>query len=219
MLINTETTVGLRCPDCGKQGLYTLDRFSFCREKTQEILCSCGAVLMVVTSKRHRSYWMEVNCAVCESTHLYRFTPRELWGESVSHLFCQETDIELAHIGPREKVKECMPSPEEALELLIAEMGGPEYFRSAEIMLAALTYVHTLAEEGSLSCACGENRIELEIHPDRVELHCRHCRRVYVVNAATKEDLAQLESLERIELTRRAGTRNRGRARRRDNNC
>ncbi|MDI6907502.1 MAG: hypothetical protein QMC81_08460 [Thermoanaerobacterales bacterium] len=213
MVIDTETTVALRCPECGRLGLFTLDRFSFSREKTQEVLCGCGAALMIVTGKKHRSYWLEINCAICEATHLYRLSPRECWGPDVVHLSCQETDIEMGHVGPREKVKACLPSHEEALEALVAEMGGKDYFHNAEIMLAALTYVHTLAEEGNMSCACGENRIELEIHPDRVELHCRHCRRVYVIEAATDEDLVRLESAERIELSRHVTPRPGGGAR------
>jgi ribosomal protein S14 len=203
MLIKTETTLSLRCPDCGRPALQTVSRFTFGREGLREVLCSCGSLLLVVNSKSRKSYWLEINCVICEADHMYRLTPRELWSRDVVHLSCQETGLELGCIGPYERVRAYLQTKEQALEVLVEEMGGPDYFRNAEVMLSALTHVHTLAEEGSLSCPCGENCIEMEIFTDRVELHCRHCLRLYVLAAAAEQDLVGLERYSSIELTRR----------------
>jgi|Deesub1362A_J573_1020465.scaffolds.fasta_scaffold00215_57 hypothetical protein len=212
MLIKTETTLALRCLDCGRSTLETVSRFGLSRGKSKEVLCSCGRLLLVIGSRRglaragrstknRKSYWLEINCVICEANHLYHLTPGELWTRSVVNLSCLETGLELGCIGPYEQVRACLQTREQALGVLVEEMGGPSYFRDAEIMLATLTHVHTLAEEGSLSCSCGKSRIELEIFPDRIELHCRHCLRMCILPAEGKQDLAQLEACESIELT------------------
>lgn len=215
MLIKTETTLALRCPDCGRSTLQTVSRFTFGCEKSREVLCSCGSLLLVVSTKNQKSYWLEINCVICESTHLYRLAPGELWSREVFHLSCQETGLELGCIGPYERVKAYLQTKEQALEILVEEMGGPNYFRDAEVMLSTLTYVHTLAEEGGLSCPCGENRIELEIFPDRVELHCRHCLRMFLLAAENEQDLDRLEARESIELRRQVFNEKKKKARRR----
>lgn len=215
MLVRTETTIALRCPDCGRLGMHTISRFEFCRDRAREIACTCGGTLLVISTRNHKSYWLEIGCAVCEATHLFRLSPHELFTPDVIHLHCQETDLELAHVGPREKVKTYVRNRTEALEALVEEMGGSGYFTNADVMLSTLTYVHILAEEGNLVCPCGKNRIELEIFPDRVELHCRNCNRLRVFYAETERDLDRLTRLESIELTRQVLT-GRPRNRRRD---
>ncbi|MBO8127918.1 MAG: hypothetical protein H0Z39_01795 [Peptococcaceae bacterium] len=202
MIINTVTTIALRCPECARLSLYPVSRFSFSNNKTQEIVCSCGTPQVVMVTRNKKSYWLEINCVVCESTHFYRLKAKELWSHNVIHLSCQETGLELGHIGPHQKVQAYLEKNEDALEALIEEMGGEEYFQSAEIMLSTLTHVHTLAEEGGLICPCGKNRIELEIFPERVELHCRHCKRMRLLAAKTQQDLERLHKMEKIELSR-----------------
>lgn len=214
MLIKTETTLALRCPDCGRSTMQTLSRFDLGRGKSKEILCSCGSQLFVGSTKNQKSYWLEVNCVICEATHLFRLTPRELWPHDVVYLFCQETGLELGCIGTYEQVRSYLQTDEQTLEILVEEMGGESYFRNAEVMLNTLTFVHTLAEEGRLVCPCGENRIELEIFPDRVELHCRHCLRMSRLAAETKQDMVKLEDYKSIELTRQVFSEKRRKARR-----
>ncbi len=117
------------------------------------------------------------------------------------NLSCQETGMELGCVGPYENIQSYLQTKEEALEILVEEMGGSNYFRDSEIMLEILTHVHALAEEGSLHCPCGEDRVELEIFPDRVELHCRHCSRMAILQSETEEDLSRLKSIAQVELT------------------
>lgn len=202
MLVKTETTLALRCSDCGRSVVQTVSRFALGPERPCEVLCKCGSRLLVVTTKSRKSYWLEANCVVCESTHLYRLTASEFWSREAFYLSCQETGLELGCIGPYERVRNYLHTKEQALEILVEEMGGQNYFRNAEVMLGALTFVHTLAEEGSLYCPCRENRIELEIFPDRIELHCRHCLRMCLLAAETEQDMAKLEQCESLELKR-----------------
>ncbi|MGQ9498074.1 MAG: hypothetical protein ACUVRC_01310 [Desulfotomaculales bacterium] len=202
MLVGTETTLALRCPDCGRLGLYTISRFDFCREKVKEIVCPCGAVALVMSTRNHKAYWLEIGCAVCEAMHLFRFSPHELFTPDVTHILCQESELELAHVGSRDRIEQYVKNRTEALEALVEEMGGSDYFSNAEVMLGTLTHVHVLAEEGNLVCPCGKSRIELEIFPDRLELHCRNCQRFRIFYAQTERDLDRLTRLNSIELTR-----------------
>ncbi|MGQ5711799.1 hypothetical protein [Desulforudis sp. DRI-14] len=201
MVVNTDTTLALCCPDCGRLGLHVVSRFIFCREKRREIKCSCKTLLAVIATRDHKRFWLEINCIVCEATHLYRLTAKELWPREIIHLSCQETGLELGQIGPRAKIKEYLKGQQTALETLVEEMGGQTYFKNAEIMLSALSFVHSLAEDGNLCCPCGRNQIELEIFPDRIELHCRHCKRVKVVKAESEQDALSLQALKKIELS------------------
>lgn len=207
MLVKTETTVALRCPDCGRLVLHTLSRFELGGGRSREVSCSCGSPQVVVSSKGNRSYWLEVNCVICEAVHLYHLSTKEMWSHDVVHLSCQETGLELGHVGDRNKIKEYIKNHEEALEALVEEMGGQDYFVNAGVMLSVLTHVHTLAEEGNLNCTCQNNRIELEIFPDRIELHCRHCNRMHVLSAMTAQDGSDLRDDEALKLTHKARTK------------
>ncbi|MEW5762453.1 MAG: hypothetical protein AB1776_04535 [Bacillota bacterium] len=204
MLVRTETTVALRCPDCGRLRLYPVSRFDFCREKVREITCPCGAVALVISTKNHKSYWLEIGCTVCETMHLFRLAPHQFFAQEVTPLVCQESELELAHLGPADRVRGYVENRNEALETLIEEMGGENYFANADIMLSTLAHVHALAEEGNLVCPCDRSRIEVEIFPDRLELHCRNCKRLRVFYAKTERDLDRVIRLETIELTRQA---------------
>jgi predicted RNA-binding Zn-ribbon protein involved in translation (DUF1610 family) len=219
MLIKTETALALRCPDCGRAALKTISRFALGRGRVSEYRCSCGSRLLTAGTKGRKSYWLAINCVICDANHTYHLTPGELWTQNSLYLSCLETGLELGCIGPHERVQAYLQTKEETLEMLVEEMGGPSYFRDAEVMLSILTHVHTLAEDGGLSCPCGENCIELEIFPDRVELHCRHCLRMCVLPAEAEQDLAELETRETIELARQvfAGKRKKTHRRKRDN--
>jgi len=202
VLVKTETTLALRCSDCGRSVARTVSRFALGPERPLEVLCKCQSRLLVVSTKSRKSYWLDANCVICESTHMYRLTASEFWSREVFYLSCQETGLELGCVGPYERVRNYLQSKEQALEILVEEMGGQSYFRNAEVMLIALTIAHTLAEEGRLYCPCKENRIELEIFPDHIELHCRHCLRTCLLAAETEGDMAKLEQCESLELRR-----------------
>ncbi|TYO96531.1 hypothetical protein [Desulfallas thermosapovorans] len=203
MIIDTDTLLAMRCPECGKLDYHNLSRFSFSGRKRVEIFCSCGYVKLVITSKDRKSFWLQVPCVVCESKHVHSFSSKMLWSERVNYLFCHETGLELGYIGPCDEVKAMAAAQQETMEALADDFEAEdEYFNNSEVMYEVLNCLHDIAEQGSLYCQCGNRDVEVDIFPDRLELHCKDCDSVNIIYAETDDDLRVIREVETIELVR-----------------
>lgn len=202
MLITTEMTLAMRCSECGKMDYHSISRFAFSGRKNVEITCVCGTTKLVITPKNHREFYIYVPCVVCEIIHVRKVSARSLWSDEVTYLFCQETGLELGYLGPDEKVRELAAAYEDDLLALAGELGGDDYFHNAEVMYEVLNCLHDIAEQDSLYCQCGNRHIEVDIFPDRLELHCKECDSVNIIYAETEEDLQVIRQVETIELKR-----------------
>jgi len=203
MIIVTDTLLAMRCPECGKLDYHNLSRFEFSGQKRVEIICSCGYVKLVVTTKDRKNYWLQVPCVVCESKHVRSLSARMLWSGEVNCLFCHETGLELGYIGPSDEVKSLAAAQQETMEALADDFEAEdEYFHNSEVMYDVLNCLHDIAEQGSLYCQCGNQDVEVDIFPDRLELHCKDCDSVNIIYAETDDDLRVIKDVETIELAR-----------------
>jgi len=203
MIIETGALLAMRCPECGKLDYHHLSRFEFGRRKKVEIACKCGFVKLVVNTKDRRNYVVQVPCVVCESKHMRSISSRRFWSDEVNYLFCQETGLELGYLGPEEAVRELAEAQEESIESLANEFEGEDrYFNNSEIMYEVLNRLHDIAEQGALYCQCGNLDVEVDIFPDRLELHCKECDSINIIYAETEDDLRVIKDVETIELTR-----------------
>ncbi len=202
MLIATTAVLAMRCPECGKMEFHDFNRFGFCRGKNKKVYCSCGAVKLIVSTKNYASYLIQVPCVVCETKHLREMSGKSLWSRNVTCLSCQDTGLELGHIGPEPEVREIVNVYEQELEELIYEFGCDGYFHNSEIMYEVMNCLHDIAGQGALYCRCGNHKIEVDIFPDRLELHCRNCDSINIIYAETEEDLKVIQQVEVIELER-----------------
>lgn len=202
MVVSTETLLAMRCPECGKLEFHNISRFGFRNAKNKEISCACGALKLTISTKNRKDYWLQIPCVVCEAKHLRSLPGKQLWSGEVVYLYCQETGLELGYIGPEDRVKELAPSFDEDIETLAGEPGGDEYFHNSEVMYEVLNRLHDIAESSALYCQCGNQRIEVDIFPDRLELHCKDCDSVNIIYAETDDDLRVIQQVETIELTR-----------------
>jgi hypothetical protein len=182
--------------------IHDFSRFFFAKGKTVHINCTCGAVKLTVGTKNHVSYWLQVPCVVCETKHLIEVPGKSLWSGGVTCLSCQETGLELGHIGPESKISEMTSIREQELEALVDEFAGDGYFHNSEIMYEVLNCLHDIAERGALYCQCGNHKIEVDIFPDRLELHCKNCDSINIIYAETEEDLKVIQQVDNIELAR-----------------
>ncbi|MBM7853757.1 hypothetical protein JOC37_000122 [Desulfohalotomaculum tongense] len=201
MLVGTSTVLAMRCPECGKLEFHKLSVFSFSGQRVLEIRCSCGALLLLARKKK-KNYWLQLPCVICETNHQRQVSGAQMWSQQVINLYCQETGIELGHIGPEEKVREAVQNYDYDLKALVEQFEGDDYFVNCDVMYRAINYLHDIAEAGALYCQCGNDDIEVDIFPDRLELHCRECDSVSIIYAETEEDLKVMEQVEYIELTR-----------------
>lgn len=203
MLVSTDTMLAMCCPECGKLEYKVLSRFQVSESKTLHVNCSCGAEKLIISTKNYKDYWLQVPCVVCETKHLQRISGKQLWSRrEVYYLLCQETGLELGYLGPEEKVKELSHSYEEDLQFLASDFGEDDYFHNSEIMYEVLNRLHDIAERDALYCQCGNREVEVDIFPDRLELHCKECGSINIVYAENDDDLKVIEMVDSIELTR-----------------
>lgn len=202
MLISTTTMLAMRCPECGKLEFHKLSLFSFSGSRMLEVNCSCGATLMLVTKKKNGTYGLQLPCVICDIRHRRQLSAAIIYSQKITNLYCQETGIELGHIGPEEKVREAVMNYDYDLDKLINQFEGDDYFHNSGIMYQVLNCLHDIAEKNALYCQCGNDSIEVDIFPDRLELHCKECDSINIIYAETEEDLKVIQQVENIELAR-----------------
>ncbi|WP_066634073.1 hypothetical protein [Desulfolucanica intricata] len=205
MLIATDKMLAMRCPECGKLEYDKISRFQFSGCETVRVTCSCGVTKLIINyKKRFRSvFWLQTSCLVCETMHMHKVTGRSLWSEdAVTYLYCPETGMELGCFGSVQKVKEIMSQKDEELKVLLNEINKDDFFNNSEIMYEVINCLHDIADRGFLYCQCGNTDIELDIFPDRLELHCKNCDSINIIYAENEDDLKVIQQVEKIELVR-----------------
>ncbi|NPV28763.1 MAG: hypothetical protein HPY58_03735 [Firmicutes bacterium] len=200
MLVATTTALALRCPSCGKIQYHTLSLFSFSAQKTIRFTCTCGASLLLISTRDRKVFYFQLECLMCEGKHLFQYSLREIWTSQVRGLTCEETGLEVGFLGPREQVKKCIANQERSLREMAEDLGFTDYFANPEIMYEILDSLHKIAEEGNLSCQCGNLQLEVEIFAERVELRCSSCGALGVIDAESREDLEALKNIWEIRL-------------------
>ena len=200
MLIQTLNVVALRCPDCGKIKYHTLSFFSFSEKKPVRFNCDCGAQLLSITTKDRKVFYLQLDCLMCETKHLYHYLFKDLWSAEVLPLFCDETGLEVGFIGPRQKVRKSIAQQERSLREMAEDLGFSDYFANPEVMYDILDDLHKLASDGKLSCECGNMDVEVEVFADRVELRCPTCEALGIIGAETKEDRKAMKNTWEIVL-------------------
>ncbi|MCF8011280.1 MAG: hypothetical protein K9L17_07575 [Clostridiales bacterium] len=199
-IINSTVQLAMRCPECGKLEYHELSRFQLSGVKSLYINCSCGAEKLIIKTKKHKEYWIQVPCVVCETRHLHTIPGKLMWNGGVHYLLCHETGLELGFLGPEEKVKELTSGYEEDLKALASEFPDDDYFHNSDIMYEVLNCLHDIAERDALYCQCGNRDVDVDIFPDRLELHCKECDSVNIIYAENEEDLKVIQKVDNIEL-------------------
>ncbi|MGD0152794.1 MAG: hypothetical protein ABSC17_03370 [Thermacetogeniaceae bacterium] len=219
MLVTTTTALALRCPECGKIKYHSLSLFSFSAQKTLRLSCACGTPLLLISTRDRKVFYFQVECLMCEGKHLLEFFLKEIWSGQVLNLVCSETDLDIGFIGPRDQVKKCIANQERSLQEMADDLGYTDYFANPEIMYEILDCLHKIAEDGNLSCQCGNQQVEVEIFADRIELRCEGCGAFGVVHAETRQDVDAVKKIWEIVLkpggANMMGIRKEGRSRRR----
>lgn len=202
MLIDYSTTIALRCPCCREFGYYTLSIFTFVDAKTVNIACNCGYVLAAVGSKDGCEYWLRLNCLLCSSHHIFHYPRREFWSDDIIKIDCPGSGITRGYLGPETLLQQGVLGDKECPSLF-GSMDFDHYFHEPEIMLAVLDIIHDIAAAGRLFCQCGEDKIDITMYPDQLELICRRCNGLVMINAASQDSLLSLQRLKCLLLPER----------------
>ncbi|CEP68412.1 Uncharacterized [Moorella glycerini] len=200
MLIPTLNVVVLRCPTCGRLEFRGLSLFNFAGSRTWQAECSCGTTLLTISRKKGKNFWLQYHCGMCDCLHINRYTRQELWSRELLTLTCKETELEVGFIGPREKVQRAVQRHDRTLAEVAQDLGFDDYFEEPDVMYQLLSLIYQLAEDGRVSCGCGNENIEIEIFPGHLQLRCEACRAEKNLPAGTMADLERVENLQEIRL-------------------
>ncbi|HLN60012.1 MAG TPA: hypothetical protein VK464_00575 [Symbiobacteriaceae bacterium] len=210
MLIPAHTTFAIRCPQCGRLETSTVSRFAFSGAGgSVKVACSCGSHKLSV-SARAEQVAVQLPCYLCDGLHFLYFSPRNFWKGHLKPVACPETDLQLGVFGPEAEVEVYARTGGTELDRLMDDEAFGEYFDHPVVMFEALSRVHNMAEEGRLSCVCGNDHIAVDIYPERLELCCPDCGRRKTIMAARDEDLTLLETAAHLEVGDDAPGRRKG---------
>lgn len=199
MLLSGQTTVAIRCPQCGKMETASLSRFECSGGHSVRLTCTCGGHKLTAGTKG-RQAWLQIPCYLCDGLHFVYFPSRTFWDQKLKPIMCAETELQLGVFGPEEEVAAYARAGGSELDRLLDDAAFGEYFDHPDLMYQVLSHVHTLAEEGNLVCVCGNHYIGVDIFPERLDLTCTVCGAHRTLTATTEAELATLEGMSRIVI-------------------
>lgn len=206
MLVSTQRKIALRCPLCGKLELHPISLFDFSGYAPLRIACQCGFTKLVINTKNYKEFNFQLPCLICDEVHILKFLRHELWEMNSSILRCTETGQELGYIGTNAAIERIIQQKQQDVESIINGLGFDDYFSNPPVMFEVLNLLNQISEANLLSCSCGNRRIEIDIFPEKLELHCPYCQSIHIIYAETLEDLYLVKQAKRITLTERGFT-------------
>ena len=198
MLVPAQTTIAIRCPGCGKVNLATLSRFAVKAGKTLKVICECGSCLMLI-SKNKGEIYLQTECVMCDTKHLFKYRPAQLWQGGILQLMCEKAGSEIGFIGPSDEVKEAVENAEKKMHEIAEQFDHEKFFLNPGIMTQVLDLLQKMSEEGRINCACG-GKLEAEAFHDRVEISCSYCGAVGIIFGETVKDLQCVKEMKDIQL-------------------
>ncbi|MBX6377525.1 MAG: hypothetical protein IRY95_03170 [Clostridia bacterium] len=194
MLVDTRLIFVTRCPDCGRFLQESASLFEMVVSGDGRGRCGCGARVYSLAWSPDRRAVVQVTCHLCGDVHRYPFRGPELWHGGLHELGCSVGDFTVGLVGREGTVERRAEELRLEWEDGLADT-GEDYFLNPDVMYEVLGFVYDLADEGRLVCACGNRRLEMDVLPDVVELHCPKCGRDQVIPATAYEDVRRLKEL------------------------
>lgn len=199
MLINTNIAFAVRCSECGSLKVHDTSLFELFINKRTELVCTCGQQNAIIKAKDYKSLWVDIDCFVCQDKHTFKYTLKQLLrGNIITR--CIESGIEICFMVSDGDINELVENYEMNSEILCKGLDFLDYFNNPEIMTKSLERIKKIDSEGLLSCSCGDNNIEMNIFPDRIELKCMNCEGIKLIYAENNDDYNNFISKDKIVL-------------------
>lgn len=206
MIIATQKKLALRCPLCGKLEISSLSLFDFSGHSPLRVTCNCGFNKLTVSTKNFKEFYLQIPCLICDEVHLLKFNRHDLWEKPLTVLRCVDTGQELGYIGSDTALEKVLSRKQHDLESIINNFGFDDYFSNPSVMFEVLNHLHKIAEDDKLFCLCGNNQIEIDVFPEKLELHCPMCQSLHIVYAETLEDLRVVKQANMIAMIEKGFT-------------
>lgn len=190
----------MKCSECGTLEPEVLTVFSFSGHRPARFGCDCGHTRLTLSTRDDMTYSLSFYCIVCETTHSVSLSAFELWRAPMEPIKCPDTDVELGYIGEPGRIRHALQMQRSLGELLPKDLSISEFFTSPDIMYEVLNMLHNIAKSGSLYCECGNDNIQVDLYPEKLELRCPSCSSLSIIYAENEDDLAVMSRLEVIEM-------------------
>lgn len=168
--------------------------------------CECGFNKLIINTKNFREFFLQLPCLICEDVHIIKMTRHELWEQTTTVLRCLETGQDLGFIGTDTSIEKIVRQKQDDFESIINNLGFDDYFSNPQIMFEILNHLHRIADDNQLFCSCGNNQIEIEVFPEKLELRCPFCQSIHIIYAETLEDLYIVKQIDSIVMTEKGFT-------------
>ncbi|MFA5524126.1 MAG: hypothetical protein WDA24_07190 [Tissierellales bacterium] len=199
MLINSKLAIAVRCDVCNSFNILETTLFELFTNKETELVCSCGQHNAIIKTKDHKSLRMDIYCFVCQDKHTFKYTLKQLLrGNIITR--CTETGVEICFMVSDGDINELIEKYQMNYNGFYKELEFLDYFNAPEIMMKSLERIKKLDGKGYIGCSCGEDSIEMNIFPDRIELKCMKCGGIKLIYAENDDDYNNFISKEKILL-------------------
>ena len=206
LIVSTQPSLALRCPLCGRLEYHSISFFDFSGRMPVKIKCKCGFNKLILNTRNFKEFFIQMSCLICEEVHIINFTKHELWEKPITVLRCTETGQELGYIGHEASLAKIIKQKQDDIESIMNNLGFDDYFINPQVMFEVLNHLHQIAEQNQMFCLCGNNQIEIDVFPEKLELHCPFCQSLHIIYAETIEDLRIVKQANSIALTEKGFT-------------
>ncbi len=206
MLVSTQRKIALRCPLCGRLDFHEFSIFNFSGHTPLRVNCKCGFQKLIINTRDYQEFQLQLPCLICEEVHILKFKRHELMEQRLSVLRCTETGQDLGYIGVEASINRIIRQKQDDIGSIINNLGFEDYFTNPQVMFEILNQLHQIADENNLFCSCGNNQIEIDVFPEKLELHCPYCQSIHVIYAETIEDLYMVRKVKLIIMTEKGFT-------------
>lgn len=222
--MNTERIIAYRCPVCGTAIVGDLNLFVLGGQELKLSCKECGeeAPALTATLTKENKLALALPCLTCPNPHRFTVETQVVFSRDLFVLQCPMTALDLCFIGTEEKVEEALEeNRKQLLELTGGEWMEEEFdeeeeewtdeeleefkehppLLDAHLMGQMLYLVRDLAEEGKISCSCGERHVDFHLLPDGIAFSCPKCNAARVFPAHSESDLERLSELSELVLS------------------
>jgi hypothetical protein len=162
--------------------------------------CRCNGSSLVIARENPMSYRIIIPCIGCGADHIYLLSRKKFISSEVNVLNCPKTGMQQCFIGNDRDVRQKIDNLEKEFDELIDMFGYDNYFINTQVMFDTVNIIHDIAEEGNLSCECGNNDIELLLLSDKIYLRCKRCLANKTIFASSNEHLKNNLQIKQIVL-------------------
>lgn len=211
--METQRVIAYRCPDCGAAVVGDLNLFILGGKEITLPCNTCGreAGLRAKLGEDNKVY-LTVSCLSCPSPHRFCVESKIVFSRDLFVLSCTLTGLNICFIGDEARVEEALEENRQMLLSLCEDAEDEEEDEAAEESASApplfdpvltgqmLYLIREFAQDGKISCTCGEKRIDFRLLPDGFLFSCPSCAAAKVFPAYSESDRARLEDLTEILL-------------------